>query len=69
IPEGVINFGLDNLFMREIDTVKQENSELFRFIEKDYVKVNDSPHYKEDGLKSIRKGDYMEYPKIAKEFN
>ena len=34
-----------------------------------YVVVNDSPRYKEDGLKSTRKGDYMEYSEIAKEFN
>jgi DNA polymerase elongation subunit (family B) len=30
--EDVINFRPDNLFMRGIDTVKQGNSELFRFI-------------------------------------
>ncbi|PKY59824.1 hypothetical protein RhiirA4_482911 [Rhizophagus irregularis] len=34
-----------------------------------YVVVNDSPRYKEDGTKSIRKGDYMEFANIAKEFN
>ena len=30
--EDMINFRLNNLFMRGIDTVKQGNSELFRFI-------------------------------------
>ena len=30
--EDMINFRSNNLFMRRIDTVKQGNSELFRFI-------------------------------------
>ncbi|CAI2192956.1 6985_t:CDS:1, partial [Funneliformis geosporum] len=30
--EDVVNFRANDLFMREIDTVKQGNSELFRFI-------------------------------------
>ena len=34
-----------------------------------YVVVNDSFHYKEDGMKLTRKGDYMEFANIAKEFN
>ncbi|CAI2195182.1 8216_t:CDS:2, partial [Funneliformis geosporum] len=34
-----------------------------------YVVVNDGPRYKEDGTKSTRKGDYMEFANIAKEFN
>ena len=34
-----------------------------------YVVVNDGPCYKEDGTKSTRKGDYMEFANIAKEFN
>ena len=34
-----------------------------------YVVMNDGPHYKEDGMKSTRKGDYMEFANIAKEFN
>ena len=34
-----------------------------------YVIVNDGPRYKEDGTKSTRKGDYMEFANIAKEFN
>src|SRR3954447_8634616 len=34
-----------------------------------YVVVNDSSHYKEDGTKSTRKGDYMEFANIVKEFN
>jgi hypothetical protein len=31
--------------------------------------VNDGPHYKKDGTKSTRKGDYMEFPDIAKKLN
>ncbi len=34
-----------------------------------YVVMNDGSRYKEDGMKSIRKGDYMEFANIAKEFN
>ncbi|RGB25372.1 hypothetical protein C1646_771827 [Rhizophagus diaphanus] len=34
-----------------------------------YVVVNDGPCYKEDSMKSTRKGDYMEFTNIAKEFN
>ncbi len=34
-----------------------------------YVVVNDSLCYKENGLKSTRKDDYIEYLKIAKESN
>src|SRR3954451_17380878 len=34
-----------------------------------YVVVNNGPRYKEDGTKSTRKGDYMEFANIAKEFN
>jgi len=34
-----------------------------------YVVVNNDPRYKEDGTKSTRKGDYMEFANIAKEFN
>ncbi|RIA79364.1 hypothetical protein C1645_840873 [Glomus cerebriforme] len=34
-----------------------------------YVVVNDGPHYKEDGSKSTRKGNYMEFANIAKEQN
>ena len=34
-----------------------------------YVVVKDGPRYKEDGTKSTRKGDYMEYASIAKEQN
>ncbi|CAI2197158.1 5485_t:CDS:1, partial [Funneliformis geosporum] len=34
-----------------------------------YVVVNDGPCYKEDGTKSIRKGDYIEFANIVKEFN
>ncbi|CAI2194354.1 6093_t:CDS:2, partial [Funneliformis geosporum] len=111
--EDVVNFRPNDLFMRGIDTVKQGNSELFRFIgekimweaithvqfvkllktlsgmldlssgilisllqclngrlkEISYIVVNDDPRYKKDGSKSTRKGDYMEFPEIAKEFN
>ena len=35
--EDVVNFRPDNLFIRGIDTVKQENSELFRFIREKIV--------------------------------
>ncbi|GBB97420.1 hypothetical protein RclHR1_29900003 [Rhizophagus clarus] len=34
-----------------------------------YVVVNNGPRYKEDGTKSTRKGDYMEFVNIAKEQN
>ena len=34
-----------------------------------YVVVNDGARYKEDGTKSTRKGDYMEFANIVKEFN
>ncbi|CAI2187744.1 8130_t:CDS:2 [Funneliformis geosporum] len=34
-----------------------------------YVVVNDNSRYKKDGSKSTRKGDYMEFSEIAKEFN
>ena len=34
-----------------------------------YVVVNDSPRYKEDAIKLTRKGKYMEFANIAKEFN
>ena len=34
-----------------------------------YVVVNDNSRYKEDGMKLTRKGDYMEFANIAKEFN
>ncbi|CAI2197502.1 2672_t:CDS:2, partial [Funneliformis geosporum] len=34
-----------------------------------YIVVNDGPHYKKDDSKSTRKGDYMKFPEIAKEFN
>src|SRR4051812_46381227 len=34
-----------------------------------YIVVKDGPRYKEDGTKSTRKGDYMEYASIAKEQN
>jgi DNA polymerase elongation subunit (family B) len=34
-----------------------------------YVVVNDDLRYKEDGTKSTRKGDYMKFANIAKEFN
>ena len=34
-----------------------------------YVVVKDGPRYKEDGTKSTRKNDYMEYTSIAKEQN
>ncbi|RIA85332.1 hypothetical protein C1645_741670 [Glomus cerebriforme] len=34
-----------------------------------YIIMNDAPHYKEDSSKSTRKGDYIEYSEIAKEFN
>ena len=34
-----------------------------------YVVVNDDACYKEDSTKLIRKGDYMEFTNIAKEFN
>jgi hypothetical protein len=147
LHEDEVNFRPDNLFMRGIDTVKQGNSELFRFIREkimweamginntcsiheivkdalqdarfkqwdfnqfivmskwkakgglacnkifmermrkriasgkknikipdsgehfSYVVVNDGPRYKEDGTKSTRKGDYIEFTNIAKEFN
>ncbi|RIA82550.1 hypothetical protein C1645_835203 [Glomus cerebriforme] len=95
--EDEVNFKPDDLFMKGIDSVKQENSELFRFIREkimweaiginntcpiqeivkdvlrdarfSYVVVNDDSRYKEDGMKSTRKGDYMEFVNIAKEFN
>ena len=31
--------------------------------------MNNDPHYKEDSMKSTRKGNYMEFANIAKEFN
>ena len=34
-----------------------------------YVIMSDSLRYKEDGMKLIRKGDYMEFANIVKEFN
>ncbi|CAI2201429.1 19826_t:CDS:1, partial [Funneliformis geosporum] len=34
-----------------------------------YIIVNDGPRYKKDGSKSTKKGDYMEFSEIAKEFN
>ncbi|CAI2201617.1 12328_t:CDS:1, partial [Funneliformis geosporum] len=34
-----------------------------------YIAVNDGPRYKKDSSKSTRKGDYMEFPEIVKEFN
>ncbi len=34
-----------------------------------YVIINNSPHYKDDGRKSIRIADYIEFLKIAKEHN
>ena len=34
-----------------------------------YVVMNDNSRYKEDSTKSTRKGDYMEFANIAKEFN
>ncbi|CAI2189691.1 17189_t:CDS:2, partial [Funneliformis geosporum] len=145
--EEVVNSRLDNLFMRGIDTMKQGNSELFRFIREkimweamginnthsiheivedvlrdarfrqwdfnqfviiskwkakgglacnkifieqmreriasreknikisdsgeqfSYIVVNNGFRYKEDGTKSTRKGNYMEFANIAKEFN
>src|SRR6266498_6042085 len=34
-----------------------------------YIVVNNGPRYKEDGTKSSRKGNYMEFANIAKEQN
>ncbi|CAI2199599.1 14774_t:CDS:2, partial [Funneliformis geosporum] len=34
-----------------------------------YIVVNDGPRYKKDGSKSARKGNYMEFSEIAKDFN
>ena len=34
-----------------------------------YIVMNDSFRYKKDGTKSIKKGDYMEFANIMKEFN
>ena len=34
-----------------------------------YIVVNNGSRYKKDGSKSTRKGDYMEFSEIAKEFN
>ena len=31
--------------------------------------MNDSSRYKEDSMKSTRKGDYIEFANIVKEFN
>ncbi|CAI2194386.1 675_t:CDS:2, partial [Funneliformis geosporum] len=89
----------NDLFMRGIDTVKQGNSELLRFIREKIMweamginntrsihkivedtlrdarfkqadeRKNSNLRYKKDGSKSIKKGDYMEFPEIAKEFN
>ncbi|RIA82420.1 hypothetical protein C1645_835403 [Glomus cerebriforme] len=145
--EEVVNFRPKTLFTKGIDTVKQGNSELFRFIREkimweamginntrpiqkivedvlrdarfrqwdfnqfvamskwkakgglpcnkifmermreriasreknikipdsgehfSYVVVNDGPRYKENGTKSSRKGDYMEFANIVKEQN
>ncbi len=56
--------------MRERIASGEKNIKISDFDEHfSYVVVNNDSRYKEDGMKLIRKGDYMEFVNIAKEFN